>query len=169
MEWIKVLYNGFETNVEVTKCGKVRKVKVDFTQRTRHIGEIDFNLIKKTRGYSEFSINVKNLGLKKVYVHQLVAAAFLDYKFQGHKMVVDHINSNKENNSLDNLRVITTRENNSKERRIKTGLPTGVCWNKNAKKYMSQIFYNKKAYYLGIYKTIEEASNAYESKLKTLI
>jgi hypothetical protein len=34
---------------------------------------------------------------------------------------------------------------------------------------MSQIFYNKKAYYLGLYNTIEEASSAYESKLKTLI
>ena len=30
MEWKAVLFNGLETNVEVTKCGKVKKVKVDW-------------------------------------------------------------------------------------------------------------------------------------------
>lgn len=30
MEWKPVYYNGLETNVEVTSCGRVRRVKKDW-------------------------------------------------------------------------------------------------------------------------------------------
>lgn len=171
MEWKAVYYNGLETNVEVTKCGKVRKIKVDWYGKGKgsyqiKIGEIDFNTLSLNNGYKQIKVQIKGLERKTIKLHQLVAAAFLHYKFQGIKLVVDHVDSNKQNNHLDNLRVISHRENVSKEKLIKSGLPTGVYYNKLAKKYQSYIQINKKRIHLGYFNTIEDASNAYQNKLK---
>ena len=168
LEWVPVLYNGIETNVEVTKYGNVRKIRVDWETRKTKIGQIDFSNSALSFGYQRFSIKLKNGMLKNIATHQLVASAFLGYEFNGHKLVVDHIDSNKENNNVNNLRVITNRENCSRERTTKTGLPTGVILNKTYNKYVGQIQINGKTTYLGFFNTIEEASNAYQNKLKSL-
>ena len=169
IEWVPVLYNGIETNVEVTKCGKVRKIKVDWLKIKVKIGEVDFNKLKLVRGYKCVGIQIKGIKPRPAFIHQLVASAFLDYKWQGHKLVVDHIDSNKLNNNLENLQVISNRENNSKERTIKSGLPVGVYFNKLRKKYQSHIKINNNQIHLGYYITIEDASQAYQNKLKKII
>ncbi len=173
LEWVPVLYNGLETNIEVTKCGRVRKVKVDWYGNGNgfyqiKFGEVDFTKLKLVKDYQSLGVQIKGLDKKSVLVHQLVASAFLDYKWQGNKMVVDHIDSNKQNNHLNNLRVITQRENSSKEKTIKSGLPVGVCFDKLRNKYRSMIYVNGKLIYLGYFKTINEASQAYQTKLKTI-
>lgn len=167
--WYPVYYNDIETNIEVTRCGRVRRVRVDWMKRKTAIGEIDFDkLLMTISGYKQIGIKIKGLKQKTVQVHQLVAAAFLGYKFQGHKMVVDHIDSNHLNNNLNNLKIVTQRENASKERSIKSGLPTGFYFNKQNNKYIAQIQINEKRIYLGSFNTPEEASNAYQNKLKTI-
>jgi hypothetical protein len=170
MEWSKVLFNGLETNIEVTRCGKVRRVKVDWMKYTTSakIGEVDFNKLKINKGYRLITIQIKGLKQKTVRIHQLVASAFLDYKFQGHKLVVDHIDSNQLNNNLDNLRVISHRENISKEKNLKRKFPVGVYFEKSRNKYRASIFINYKQNTLGYFNTPEEASNAYQLKLKEL-
>jgi hypothetical protein len=167
MEWTKVLYNGFETNVEVTKCGKARKIRTNWEIKKTPIGEIDFSKYKLDR-YLICRIKVNKLGIKLVRLHQLIAAAFLDYKFDGRKLVVDHIDSNKLNNNLSNLQVVSHRENTSKERRKKTEMPTGVFYLKDKKIYKVSIGIKKIKIHLGYFKTIKEAEQAYINKLKTL-
>jgi hypothetical protein len=174
LEWHPFFYNGIETNIEVTKCGHIKKVQKEWygfgsgSYKIKY-GEVDFNNLKKNKnGYIQLSVKVKGSYSKSILIHQLIAAAFLDYKFQGHKLVVDHIDSNKLNNHIDNLRIVTARENVSKEKAIKSGLPTGVCYYKSTKKYHSRIEINKKTIRLGCFKTIEEASYAYQQKLKTI-
>jgi len=49
---------------------------------------------------------------KKVYIHRLVAQAFLDRR--GDDLVVDHINSDKLDNHYDNLQWVTSSYNNRK-------------------------------------------------------
>jgi hypothetical protein len=170
LEWKPVLYNGIETNVEVTRCGRVRRVKVDwlnYNWKTK-LGQIDFSNFKLEKGYYQFSLQVKGLKPKTARLHQLIAAAFLDYKFNGYKNVVDHIDSNPINNNLSNLRVVSHRENTSKERTIKSGLPTGLYFDKARNKYKAQIVINGKVNALGRYETIQEALQAYKNKLKEL-
>jgi hypothetical protein len=171
MEWTKVLYNGFETNIEVTKCAKVRKVKTNWygNHFNSKIGEVDFSKLKlDSHGYIRLGIQINGLEKKSVRLHQLIAAAFLDYEFNGSKLVIDHIDSNPLNNNIDNLRIVTFRENVSKEKTIKSGLPVGVWFDKSRNKYFSQIYINNKHFKLGRFNTIEEASNAYHNKLKSL-
>jgi hypothetical protein len=163
--WKKVFYNGRETNIEVTKCGRVRKVeKIWYGNHTSKYGEVDFTKLKlHPNGYKHITIQIFCQHQKTVKVHQLIAAAFLGYQFNGNKLVVDHIDSNKLNNHLDNLRIIENIENTLKERVKKSGLPLGVFKVNN--KYKAQKCINGKLLYLGLFNTIEEASIAYEKKL----
>lgn len=166
--WKSFFYNENETNIEVTKCGKVRRINVAWMKRNTKTGEVDFTKMKLNLGYYSLCVQIKGLKQKNIFVHQLIASAFLGYKFQGHKQVVDHIDSNKLNNHKDNLRVISHRKNISKEKTIKSGLPTGVWFYKKRGKYRAQIRENNIIKHLGEFNTIEEASQAYQNKLKTL-
>jgi hypothetical protein len=139
LEWFAVPYNGLETNIEVTKCGKVRRVKINWSYQIK-LGNVNFSDLKlSTGGYRQITIQIKNNISRKCLLHQLIAATFLGYEFKGHKLVIDHIDSNKLNNNIDNLRIIKCRENCSKEKTIKSNLPTGVCWRKRESKFYSQI------------------------------
>lgn len=168
MVWTKVLFNGLETNIEVTKCGRVRRVSVDWTKNNWcvKLGEVLLSEIKPNKqGYFHISVNIKGLKRRDIQIHQLIASAFLEYKFNGHFMVVDHVDSNVSNNDVSNLRVITNRENISKERTLKSGLPTGVYLIKKNNKYRSMITVNKKLKHLGCFNTIDEASDRYKKEL----
>lgn len=172
LEWKAVFYNGLETNIEVTKCGRVRRIRVGWLKYTTSakIGEIDFNKLKLShKGYRQIGIQIKGLNSRQCQVQQLVAASYLDYKWNGLSNVVDHIDSDKLNNKVDNLRVVTHRENMSKERTIKSGLPVGVCFHKMSKKYQANITLKNKRIHLGLFETIEEASNAYKNSTKNFI
>jgi hypothetical protein len=172
LKWFLVFYNGLETNIEVTECGRVRRVPKDWYGFSKHsapkYGEVDFSKLKLNKGYKQIGIQIQGLKPINVFVHQLVASVFHNYVWQGHKLVVDHIDSNPLNNHKDNLRVITSRENTAKEHLLKTGLPTGVHYNKKERKYRAQIIINNKNHFLGRFDTPKEASEAYQNKLKTL-
>jgi hypothetical protein len=170
MEWHSFYYNGLETNIEVTKCCKVRRIKVEFMKYNSKIGEIDFSKLKlHPQNYKHIGVNINGLKCKTIKLHQIIASVFLGYEFKGHSLVVDHIDGDTLNNNLDNLQIITQRENCSKERSLKKGLPTGVSFNKRDKKYQTQIQINKKIHYLGYFNTPEEALTAYENKLKSIV
>ena len=117
----------------------------------------------KSNGYHKITLRIN--GVKKKYgIHQLVAMAFLGHKPDGHKIVVDHINSNKSDNRLENLRLTTNRENLS--RRGGSSKYVGVSKFRN--KWMSTITINNKLEYLGIYKTEEEAHRSHVKRLNEL-
>jgi hypothetical protein len=104
--------------------------------------------------------------LKTKMVHQLVATAFLNHNTCGIKLVVNHINFIKTDNRLENLEIVTNRENTNKKHLKSTSKYIGVNWNKQSKKWASYIYIYKKRYYLGLFTSEIEASNAYNKKLK---
>ena len=99
---------GFEGKYEVSNMGQVRSV--DRIEKFRSATRKRFGRIMKQRqpmGYS--TVQLKNYDKGKTYlVHRLVADAFIG-DISG--KVVDHIDFNPSNNRLDNLQIITQREN----------------------------------------------------------
>ena len=166
--WHQVYYNGLETNIEVTKCGKARRVKYDWVPISNRskFGEIDYEKLRLHRnGYINFNIHIKNNGRKVVLLHQLMASVFYGYIFFNRKNVVDHIDGNKINNHSGNLRVITQRQNiiywhNRKNR----NLPTGVFLCKY-NRYKAGLTHNKKSHHLGFFDNAHDAHMAYLKKV----
>lgn len=172
-EWKNVLYNGLETNIQVTSYGEVRRVLPTWSVRNngkwKHkLGNVDLSKLKTNKGYSWLSFMIKGDLRKHAGVHQLVAAAFLGYQFDGMKTVVHHKDFNKLNNNVNNLKIVTNRENCSIEKTIKSGLPVGVYYDKERNKYESYLKVDGKKKQLGRFNTIEEASMARTNALKQL-
>jgi hypothetical protein len=152
---------GYEGLYEVSNFGNVKSLK-----RKRVLNDRILNPPINQKGYRLVNLN-KN-GLKyKIEVHQLIAIAFLNHVPNGLKIVIDHIDNNPLNNRLDNLQLITNRQNCSKDKKG-TSNYTGVSWNKKAQRWRSQIVINGKSKYLGQFTNEIQASNAYQYELKTI-
>ncbi len=109
----------------------------------------------------------KNKKHKKYFVHQLVAMAFLNHIPNGNTgLVVDHIDNDSLNNNLENLQLISSRKNTSKDRTGGTSQYVGVSWNKCSKKWAASIWVNRKSKHLGTFTCELEASEAYQKALK---
>lgn len=76
--------------------------------------------------------------------------------------LVDHINTNKKDNRLCNLRVANKSQNayNSKRRSTNTSGTVGVYFRKDTQKWVANIRNNYKKIYLGCYKSKEDAISA---------
>ena len=97
-------------------------------------------------GYLAVSLTNDEGKQKVIRVHQLLAMVFLGHKRDGHNIVVDHINGNKLDNRLENLKLVTNRENLSKDKyKIKASkLPLGISYNRNGylfKKWLGDRYY----------------------------
>ena len=112
----------------------------------------------------------KNGKKKTNRVHKLVAMAFLGHKPKGHLLTVDHINNVKTDNRLENLQLITQRENCSKDRFRKdySSKYVGVSWHKNRNKWEAQILIKGKPKNLGFFTDELKASNAYQKELNLI-
>lgn len=119
------------------------------------------------RGYHSVVLSV-NTFEKTFFTHQLVAMAFLGHKLNGMKLVVDHINNDKLDNRVENLQIVTQRENSYRLQGTYSSKYKGVCWFASRKKWISRIHINGKTHHLGYFTNELEASEAYKNKLKTL-
>ena len=114
------------------------------------------------------TVSLHNGKQKTHKIHQLVAMAFLGHKLNINKLVVDHIDFDRTNNYLSNLRIITHRENTNQKHMKSSSQYTGVCWHKQHNKWMSSIKINGKKKYLGYFTNELDASKAYEKELKKI-
>ena len=82
---------------------------------------------------------------------------------------LDHINRNRSDNRISNLRDVSHKQNNqnkSKRSDNTSGHP-GVFWHKQSSKWQAQIKHDYKHIHLGLFKTIEEALSARKAAEKT--
>ena len=143
-------------NYEVSNFGNVKSKRKTLTPSTN------------IHGYKVVSLHSN--GIKKQWkVHQLVALCFLDYKFENHSLVIDHINGDKIDNRLENIQLISQRENRSKLSKKTTSDHVGVYFQKKTGKYTAMIYVNGKVKYLGSFDNQEDAKAAYDQELNNLI
>lgn len=96
-------------------------------------------------------------------VHRLVGVAFLGLL---NGQIIDHINRDKTDNRLTNLRICTIAEN-SWNSAARSGLK-GAHFNTRERKWRAQIKVNGKRYFLGFFGTEEAAHEAYKAKAREL-
>jgi hypothetical protein len=104
--------------------------------------------------YLLLHLNYKNKA-RSFLVHRIIAYAYLDLDITDTLKQIDHIDRCKSNNKVCNLRIVTHQENN-----FNRG-SKGYYYDTKRKHFIAQIFLNNKRFYLGSYKTAEEAHSAY--------
>ena len=89
--------------------------------------------------------------------HRVIHHAFI--RPLEHGQEVDHINCDRSDNRIENLRACTHAENSMNQPGRRDGrVPKHVCWSKSEKKYKVRMRVNGTALNLGTYDTLEEAS-----------
>lgn len=148
----------FEGMYQVSNLGNVRSLKSNklkvLKKSINNNGRYRVNLCKNGKKFSNCKIS------------QLSAMAFLNHKPCGHKIVVDHIDNNKENDKLYNLQLISNRENTVKDTVRGSSKYVGVSWHKNIKKWRAYIYIKGKNKHLGYFTDEKEAAQAYKNELK---
>ncbi len=112
----------------------------------------------QTDGYMQLRI------LNKMYMSHRLAWLYIHGKFP--ENIIDHINKNKSDNRIVNLREAThsqNQQNTDKKSNNKSGYK-GVAYEKIAKKWRAQISIKGKRIHIGYFNTPEEASIAYKNK-----
>jgi len=158
---------GYEDIYQVSNLGRIKslKRKVPFKNTYRNVRERFLKQSNDRKGYKLVSLNIDGVKYTRK-VHQLVMVAFTNYAPDGNNMVINHKNFKKNDNRLENLEVVTNRNNTNKKHLKSISKYTGVTWNKFGNKWMSQIMINGKLKYLGRYEVELDASIAYENALK---
>jgi hypothetical protein len=78
---------------------------------------------------------------------------------------IDHVNGDKKDNRIENLRVCTHPQNNHNQpmRRSNTSGVKGVSWMKSCRKWHVQVCVNRKIHYGGLFVDIADAALAAQS------
>ena len=154
MEEVYKKIDGYE-NYEVSNLGNVKNTK---TNRILKPG-------KDTNGYYFIGLSKNNIR-KTFLIHRLIAYAFIPNPENLRE--IDHINQDKANNSITNLRWVS-RSNNCRNKTKKQNSSSkfmGVGFDKRAGKYVAQITINNKVKHIGYYEKEEEASLAFDNFVK---
>lgn len=123
----------------------------------------------KSKGYLFVTLwdNGQHLNIA---VSKLMWISFNNITLSGSKFVVDHKNNSQRlNNTLSNLELITGRKNVSKDKENKSSKYTGVCWNKVNRNWQVNIKIDKpSSYHLGAFYDENSAGRIYQIAVENL-
>jgi len=98
-----------------------------------------------TQGYYDVVLYDEGKRIQ-MFVHTVIWEAF-----NGSKPIniqIDHKDDNKTNNSLDNLQLLSNRNNSIKRNKKPKSGYTGVYWLNNKNKWCAKIYHNNKQVYI---------------------
>ena len=123
------------------------KLIAKINSKVRKVGDSLSSLTDK--GYLRASV-----GGKSYRVHRLIFLYHHGYM----PTQVDHIDGNRMNNRIENLREATSSQNNQNRKATSSSGIKGVIWHKQSKKWVASICVNRKSIHLGSFLSIEEAA-----------
>ena len=154
-EWRKI--TDYE-NYSVSSFGNVRNDK------TRKL--LSNNRLRG-KGYNSVALYNGKGKRKDKSTHKLVGEAFIENPNNYDQ--IDHIDNNKLNNNISNLRWVNNslnQRNVEKYKRKCSSTYKGVSFSKRANKFITEIMINRKKVYLGSFDTEKEAGLAYNEYIK---
>ena len=123
-----------------------------FHQRWNRWTKID-NTANHIAGY-----NLIGFGKKLCLRHRIIGMVFLELNIDDPSNQIDHIDGNRTNNSLVNLRIVNNQQNHFNQTKAK-----GYTWDKQYNKWHAQIHVNGRNIYLGRFDNEADAHSAYLS------
>jgi len=139
------------TKYEVSNIGRVRNA---YTGRI-----LKLNTVRE--GYYQTSL-FKDLKKINYYVHRLVAQQFISNP--ENKQFVDHINHDKKDNNVSNLRWVDKSQNGMNRMKHNTNMSSiykGVDWNKHRNKWRARIKTIDGSIHLGYFNDEKAAAKKY--------
>lgn len=171
IEGLKANYQGnevwmpipnYENEYEASNLGNIRSLNFKGSKGLIQ----NLKLRQDKEGYLRVGLNSKGM-CKKFLVHRLIAFTFLNYDGKDKNIVVDHINNCPFDNRVENIQIITFRENLTKDKSNLTGA-TGVGFDKKTNNYCVKINKNGKSINLGVYSDFGYSKNLYKRAVKII-
>lgn len=155
-EWKPI--KNYEDRYEISNFGKIKSLYY----KRKKIQNLLKNTVNNT-GYYQITLygNIKKTSFK---IHHLVYDHFGEKKRNGRILQIDHKDGNKLNNRIDNLHLLTARENSVKyfKKQKHSSCYVGVTWNIVVMKWIARISINGKTKHLGCFKNEYEAYCEYQ-------
>lgn len=168
MEEIWKFVIGYEGKYEVSNLGRVKSLDRYVKHPEGGYAFRKGQILKPQKDFGGY-LHINLIGKCRL-VHILVCESFLNHNQNDKNLVVNHINAIRSDNRLENLEIITIRENATYGAIKKNNSSnfTGVCFNKQKQKWCSQIHFKKHKYHLGTFINEIDASNIYKEALSNL-
>jgi hypothetical protein len=141
---------GYENKYQVSDCGLVKRC-LCYDSMGRVKKEKTLNLKLTVSGYQQVDL-WKDGKRKPVSVHRLVFETFIGKI--GNGRIIHHIDSNKQNNNVQNLEELTMLEHNRLHNNGR------ISWNKNTEYGKTEAY--KKALHSRINTNLRNAKNTYD-------
>ena len=161
---------GYEGMYQVSSLGNVKSLERIVLKNGLYPfihKELILKAAKNTHGYYYVRLS-KDGKAKNKLVHQLVAIEFLNHIPNGFNLVVNHKDINRQNNNIDNLEIVTSRENSNLKHIKSSSQYVGVRWHKASRKWHAAISIKKESTHLGCFDDEYDAHIAYQNKLKEI-
>lgn len=158
----------YEGLYKCSDLGRVKSLSRVILRKDKYRLTINEKIIKSTKnsgGYLQLALH-KNGEKTSRTIHQLVAEVFLNHVPCGYALVVEHKNQVRYDCRLENLKIITQRENSNQKHLKSSSEYVGVGWYKRINKWRAKIRINDKMKNLGYFENEQEASEYYENALK---
>ena len=156
--WIEIEKNGIMYNYEnIYKISSNGDIKRYYKNGNTPIMKPRID----NKGYLRMGLRKKGEKRQFFKIHRIIATAFIPNP--ENKTLIDHIDGDKLNNSIENLRWVSHQEN-SLNQKNKGKYKKGVYFNKKAKKFISQIRIDEKRIHIGSYETEDEAHESFKQK-----
>ena len=130
-------------------------------------GKLIWNSKERVLLYGRQAGCVKKYGYRRVLINNKSFMAhrlcWLICNGKWPEKYLDHINGNRDDNRIENLREVTHLENNRNTHKHRCGKKLGTSYNKQINRWVAYVYLGKrKQKYLGAYDTEAEAHEAYK-------